>query len=1454
MPKQHYYSSKKKSIMKKLFFMLSLLTLGVVGMNAQTDVTSQYLQSPGLTSLTGWDYGDTFGDETYNYTDWKTDGSVPVIEFYHTFSSTGAGLPIGTTKNFHFSQTVTLPAGNYRITVNAFYREGDGDGTNSKAYMFAGETTKFVHALTADEQNDINGTSGIYSGASDIYRAAFAFSTGNFLNSFDFTLDDEQEITLGFRGSIDTYNSWCILGPVKLYKYTLENYLTEYRAQVTEAEGLYNKTMNGTVLAELQAAVVDESTLTTPTLVGKAAVALAAAIDKAKASISAYARLFDAINKAKAYAQKCYTNGAPETDALGIYETAYNERTVLDSEVDTKIAEINAILMVIGQSQTSWLRVEPVIPNAKALESGEVYYLYNVGSDRFLTNNNSTSWNDVDALTNKGTPVKISAVNGKEYTIQFTNNNRYLYQYNGNDKTEQSSTSNPSSDLYRFTITETEGGYLIQRVYYSVESEYLGYNGNDNNDLNGNLTEGNIVWQLFDAEQAARFIAKRNLYRALVSAEGYSIDDWEFVYDDEGSSNYALQDAADELNDAVSASNQILKPEWSDYKILFYKANLFDNWYNYDLDYGSFESKSITNGSRILNATIKVDDDATLVFNYRTYNRGKLEVYLDDDLQFEVNDQESDNDQRYFVEMTPGKHHITWKYINTNLSQSASCRLTDIGVEHTPTIIVNLLEPGSLGTEVLAQTDHVQNVRKLVISGEMNSDDWARVLMMTSIFSLDLTNVTNTEIPESQLSRSAHRNELSFLHAVKLPTMLKTIGDNAFRGTYLDEMTFPEGLQTIGIEALSDTRIREAILPASLTQLKTDNWNYGSAFSNNQSLVTVSLPASVVTIPEKTFYGCNNLQPFQIPDGITSIGNSAFSDCWYFNSDIPTSVTSIGNNAFSNTGMTNVIIQENVSVGSSAFSGCGSLQSIVLPTTYYDDISNMLANCGNLRDVTFKSPTKVIANSNIFSGNTLSNITLHVPNYLVNTYKLDNYWYNCNVVGFSTLDIQDWIVKQPLKMIAGQRFEGTPNVKVMAAGTWEIKGDDAMTLNNFETDFYNNSNGFVEGNTTQVLSTCDNITIQGDYTHYYYTVKDRWYFITLPFDTKVGDIGSSASFAVRYYDGANRAVNGTGGNWKNFAKDDVIPAGTGFIFQTSQDVWSGFKAQDNESKQRVFSNELISTTLQVNASGQKEHKGWNLVGNPWMTYYNIHKMNFTAPITCWNAGNRNYTAYSVFDDDYAIKPNEAFFVQCPSEELTTIEFPVDGRQMTSVIESQNGARAEQASQRKLIDVELSNGELTDRTRFVLNPKASMDYELSCDASKFFSMDGNVPQIYTIQNGVQLAINERPIGEGKVQIGIKVDQDGEYTISASRNQFPNIVLLDNETGVETDLTIGNYTFSANRGTNDNRFMLLMGGTMITGVNAINNSSLNTDHYYNLQGQRISAPQKGLYIVGGKKVMK
>ena len=124
--------------------------------------------------------------------------------------------------------------------------------------------------------------------------------------------------------------------------------------------------------------------------------------------------------------------------------------------------------------------------------------------------------------------------------------------------------------------------------------------------------------------------------------------------------------------------------------------------------------------------------------------------------------------------------------------------------------------------------------------------------------------------------------------------------------------------------------------------------------------------------------------------------------------------------------------------------------------------------------------------------------------------------------------------------------------------------------------------------------------------------------------------------------------------------------------------------------------------------------------------------------------------------------------------------------------------------RLLVNLTISDGENTDKTRIVYNDDHTMDYELDCDASKFFSSEA-VPQIYTTYAGVNYSINERPKGTYEAQLGIKCPADGSYTIAATHLDVP-LLLEDLRTGIIYDLSNGGYCFFSEAGNIANRFIV------------------------------------------------
>ena len=118
--------------------------------------------------------------------------------------------------------------------------------------------------------------------------------------------------------------------------------------------------------------------------------------------------------------------------------------------------------------------------------------------------------------------------------------------------------------------------------------------------------------------------------------------------------------------------------------------------------------------------------------------------------------------------------------------------------------------------------------------------------------------------------------------------------------------------------------------------------------------------------------------------------------------------------------------------------------------------------------------------------------------------------------------------------------------------------------------------------------------------------------------------------------------------------------------------------------------------------------------------------------------------------------------------------------------------------------------------------------------------------------MQYAINERPIGNGEIYLGLQLPAGGTYTIALQTKAEGPVTLIDKEDGTEADLTTAAYSFQTDGGTLNSRFLLRLGTT--DGVQSVALPTQQTEQLYDLQGRRTEKPQKGIYVKNGKKVVR
>lgn len=636
---------------------------------------------------------------------------------------------------------------------------------------------------------------------------------------------------------------------------------------------------------------------------------------------------------------------------------------------------------------------------------------------------------------------------------------------------------------------------------------------------------------------------------------------------------------------------------------------------------------------------------------------------------------------------------------------------------------------------------------------------------------------------------------------------------------------------------LSDAEIVACDFPYYEDYHTSDNEVGANAFCKLNNLISLKLPKNAKVIGSEAVRECPNLCEVILPVQLEIMGDRSFYQCKKLVAiPLPPYLREIGYDVFNwCESLKNVSFPRNLQIiDHNAFWMCKSLTEVRFSSSIQSVESGAFSYCPIKKVYTYTiEPIKI--SQNTFDTDTYSTAELWMP-----TQSYSNYYYNTQWGQFRN-DNYHWFdepyeyfyVNNDYTLDKGNsadgdkgRFDGTPDVDVNPGGGLIVEGEGDQGAGDVH----------LKGDGKNWASIIAHANMDAKRLYLDITVKANcWHFFCFPFDVKRSNISCKGSFVFRYYDGKVRADKGKGG-WTNLPDtEEYLRAGKGYIFQTSMDATLSILIEKDEFGK--LPGVTVSGSLEANASTNEQDASWNFVGNPFTSFFNVDENGFAAPITRWNGS--TYEAVRPGDDDITLHPFEAFFVQCPADN-DKIEF--DAANRTTQIKSEKQAEANKQKRRQstlnpnrlMVNLTLGNGNDSDNTRVVFNPEKSARYEMECDAAKFESGTAAV-QLYSIEaKAGKMAINERQAGS--VRLGYTASKGGTYTISAMRMDQP-VLLRDNVMNVTYDLSNGDYQFTSEAGTFDDRFMIMIDGSA-TGVADIARES----------GVNILPMQGGMNITG------
>ena len=296
------------------------------------------------------------------------------------------------------------------------------------------------------------------------------------------------------------------------------------------------------------------------------------------------------------------------------------------------------------------------------------------------------------------------------------------------------------------------------------------------------------------------------------------------------------------------------------------------------------------------------------------------------------------------------------------------------------------------------------------------------------------------------------------------------------------------------------------------------------------------------------------------------------------------------------------------------------------------------------------------------------------------------------------------------------------------------------------------------------------------------------------------------TWLLKRYNEATRAANGAGNdNWVALGENDYIQGGVGYEMFSNSAYYREFYFPLG-----TVSSASLGTTTSVaydlGAAGDK-HAGWNIVSSPLMSVYDNSKANpETGMKVSWLMTDGSYDQ----GIPEAIYPAIPFSYQA-SEGQSSISFA--GASLVAAVPQRRVAAEDEPVRLQWLhlDVQDENG-IGDHTSILSHPERYEEaYKTGIDVAKQ-SFEASRALLYSSHAYGEMAF--AGVADSLLERGIPLTVFSpaaqKLTFSLRENDWLDrmayVWLMDNETGVRTDLLNSAYTYDAAEGTTRGRFVL------------------------------------------------